>query len=155
MCKCIASVWRSCHFSDEAQFTTDVEDPNYMHIILFYHTCLDDPLQIMNMRTIRPDEIAQGDLNLVSNTERIKSSQESPCKEQNDPLYEKVSPHIKQVVIADSASDEIKRNLNLSEPQLTNDNDTKIALDPAYQKLSQYQGSIVICNGHNENESEI
>ena len=63
--------------------------------------------------------------------------------------------HIKQVVIVDSASNEVKRNLNLSESQLTNDKDTKIALDPAYQKLSQYQGSTVICNRHNENESEI
>lgn len=155
MCECIASDWRSCHFSDEAQFTTVIEDPIYMHIILFNYTSIDNPLQIMNMGNIRPDEIAQGDLNLVSNTERIKSSQESLCKEQNDPLYEKVPPHIKQVVIVDSASDEIKRNLNLSEPQLTNDNDTKIALDPAYQKLSQYQGSTVIRNRHNENESEI
>ena len=108
----------------------------------------------MNTRNIiLPNEIAQVDINLVPDRERIKSSQESPSKKENDPT---LPPQINEDVV-DSASD-VEINYNLPEQELTNDNDNKIALDPAYEKLSQYQrteGSTVIYNRHNENESEI
>ena len=133
----------------------DKENPIYTHIILFYHACIDDPSEVMNMRNILPNEIAQVDLNLVSDRERIKSSQESPSKKENDPT---LPPQIKEAVVVDSASDVVEINCSLPEQELTNDNDNKIALDPAYEKLSQYQrteGSTVIYNRHNENESEI
>ena len=108
------------------------------------------------MKNILTNEIAQVDINLVSDRERIKSSQESPSKKENDPT---LPPQIKEAVVADSASDVVERNRNLPDQELTNDNDNKkIALDPAYEKLSQYQrteGSTVIYNRHNENESEI
>ena len=105
------------------------------------------------MRNILPNEIAQVDINLVSDRERIKSSQESPSKNNQT-----LPPQIKEAVVADSASDVVEINCNLPEQELTNRNDNKIALDPAYEKLSQYQrteGSTVIYNRHNENESEI